>query len=56
MILDETVTRSSSVACPATDRIVAARIELLRKTGGQLVALAAAAAIILDDQANSTTL
>ena len=34
---------------PADERIVAARIELLRKTGGQLVALAAAAGTILSD-------
>ena len=34
---------------PRDELIVAARIELLRKTGGQLVALAAAAATILND-------
>ena len=34
---------------PADERIVAARIESLRKTGGQLVVLAAAAAAILND-------
>ena len=34
---------------PAEERVVAARIELLRKTGEQLVALATAAATILED-------
>ena len=34
---------------PADEPLVAVRIESLRKTGGQLVALAAAAATILED-------